>query len=74
MDDVDILDDLPVDVDDLLLELITEDVEVVLPRLDDELEVDDRINLLPISPANYDFYRWSLTINQVFLPLPPRLS
>ena len=55
MDDVDILDDLPVDVDDLLLELITEDVEVVLPRLDVELEIDERINLLPISPANYDF-------------------
>ena len=56
LDDVDILEDRPVDSDDLLLVLNTEeDVEVVLPRLDVKLVVDERITLLPISPSNYDF-------------------
>lgn len=72
LDDVDILEVRPVDSDDLLLALNTEDVEVVLPRL--ELVVDERITLLPTSPSNYNFCWWSFTINQVFLPLPPRFS
>ena len=75
VDDVDILEDRPVDVDsdDLLLIVDLEDVEVVLPRRDIELDNGERITVLPISPSNYEFLS-TVTINQVFLPLPPTLS
>ena len=54
VDDVDILEDRPVDVDsdDLLLIVDLEDVEVVLPRRDIELDNGERIIVLPISPSN----------------------
>ena len=67
MDIVDILDDLPVDVetddDDLLLRLDTDEADVVLPRLVMEPVTVGRFNLLPISPPNiYNFstMKWPL--------------
>ena len=73
VDIVDILDDLPVDVetddDDLLLRLDTDEAEVVLHRLVMESVTVGRFNLLPMSPTNnYDM----ATINHESTPLPPR--
>ena len=76
VDIVDILDDLPVDVetddDDLLLRLDADEAEVVLHRLVMEPVTVGRFNLLPISPTNNYNFSTMATINHESSPLPPR--